>query len=125
MPQSLNRENLQVRYVFRRLFLIQFLRWNLIQFCFPRTSGNLCLSLTLSTCNNLSDHPSLQPPRFTVVDIHKHSNHAKKAKIFGVIGVLCCMIILISVAIFKFKRWNETDATTSNPCKSNYCVINI
>ncbi|KAM0944159.1 putative protein kinase RLK-Pelle-LRR-I-1 family [Dioscorea sansibarensis] len=92
LPQSLNRKNLQIRM-----------------------SGNLCLSFTLSTCNNLSDHPSLQPPRFTVVDINKHSNHEKKAKIFGVIGVLCCMIILISVAIFKYKRWNETDVTTSNP----------
>ncbi|KAJ0988993.1 hypothetical protein J5N97_007349 [Dioscorea zingiberensis] len=88
LPQSLNKESLEVR-----------------------TSGNLCLSFTFSTCNNLSDHPSIQTPQFTVVNIPKHSNHIKKEKILGVIGVLCCMIILILVAIFKYKRRKRTDGT--------------
>ncbi|KAK6141836.1 hypothetical protein DH2020_024420 [Rehmannia glutinosa] len=55
LPQSLNRESLEVR-----------------------TSGNLCLSFSL-TCNSLSRNPSLETPQVTIFTPRKRKNHSHLA----------------------------------------------
>ncbi|KAL2239204.1 probable LRR receptor-like serine/threonine-protein kinase At5g48740 [Sesamum indicum] len=87
LPQSLNRESLEVR-----------------------TSGNLCLSFSL-TCNGLSRNPSLETPQVTIFTPRKRKNHSHLAILLGAVGgaVLALFVISFSALLYlKRKRAEKT-----------------
>ncbi|WOL11965.1 putative LRR receptor-like serine/threonine-protein kinase [Canna indica] len=91
LPQSLNKESLEVR-----------------------TSGNLCLSFS-STCNNLSDHSSIPTPQ-VVFDMKRPSSHPNYRTVIIVAvatGGICFAILLILVALMVQRRRSKGDDVTS------------
>ncbi|KAH6803550.1 Leucine-rich repeat protein kinase family protein [Perilla frutescens var. frutescens] len=87
LPQSLNRESLEVR-----------------------TSGNLCLSFSL-TCNENSTNSSLQTPQVTVFTPKKRDSNSHLAVLLGAVGgaVLALFAIAFSTLLYiKRKRVEST-----------------
>ncbi|KAK6163745.1 hypothetical protein DH2020_000609 [Rehmannia glutinosa] len=85
LPQSLNRESLEVR-----------------------TSGNLCLSFSL-TCNSLSRNPSLETPQVTIFTPRKRKNHSHLAILLGSVGgaVLALFVLSFSVLLYMKRKKAE------------------
>ncbi|KAK9160025.1 hypothetical protein Syun_006366 [Stephania yunnanensis] len=82
LPQSLNRESLEIR-----------------------TSGNLCLAFSSSTCNDESATGNpIEIPQVTIFPPKKHSGHSRRAVIIGAIGGAICALILTGLLAFIFKR---------------------
>ncbi|KAF8394112.1 hypothetical protein HHK36_020317 [Tetracentron sinense] len=92
LPQSLNSESVEVR-----------------------TSGNLCLSFSLSTCNDRSDNSSLETPQVTIFTTRKHSGHNRTAIIFGSIGGVIFALLLIALLMFMYRRRRKGTEITSTP----------
>ncbi|XP_077250440.1 leucine-rich repeat protein kinase family protein [Tasmannia lanceolata] len=93
LPQSLNKESLEIR-----------------------TSGNLCLSFSPSTCNDLSDNPSIQTPQVTVFNVKKRHGHHRKAILVGVIVGISCAALFITLLAFIYRRKkNAGTESTSTP----------
>ncbi|KAG9446455.1 hypothetical protein H6P81_012583 [Aristolochia fimbriata] len=92
LPQSLNKESLEVR-----------------------TSGNLCLSFSTTSCNDLSDHPSIPTPQVTLVNVKKPPSHNRKAILVGaIIGASCAVLLLVvSVFLYRRRRENASEANSS------------
>ncbi|GER33352.1 leucine-rich repeat protein kinase family protein [Striga asiatica] len=89
LPQSLNRENIDLR-----------------------TTGNLCLSFSLSTCSELSRNPSLETPQVTVFTPRKRKNHSHLGILLASVGTAAVVLVLISFsALFYIKR-----KKTENSC---------
>ncbi|KAG0461086.1 hypothetical protein HPP92_021383 [Vanilla planifolia] len=87
LPQSLNKENLEIR-----------------------TSGNLCLAFSSSTCNGHGNHTSIETPQFTVIDTKKSSAHMQKAIIIGLVGISCALLLVtVAAVIFWRKRMRKGD----------------
>ncbi|KAG0462611.1 hypothetical protein HPP92_021087 [Vanilla planifolia] len=85
LPQSLNKENLEIR-----------------------TSGNLCLAFSSSTCNGHGNHTSIETPQFTVIDTKKSSAHMQKAIIIGLVGISCALLLVtVAAVIFWRKRMRK------------------
>lgn len=77
-----------------------------------RTSGNLCLSFSLSTCND-ADLPSIETPQFTVVNMKRPSGHKHRAILAAAVGVACCALLVIAIIIFvQLKRRKRDDKTS-------------
>ncbi|KAL3633330.1 hypothetical protein CASFOL_022857 [Castilleja foliolosa] len=94
LPQSLNRDNLEVR-----------------------TSGNLCLSYTLTTCNDLLRDPSLETPQVTIFTPKKRKNDNHLATLLIVVGgaVLVLAVISFSALLYiKRKRAENEYAAKSS-----------
>ncbi|KAL5794798.1 hypothetical protein ACOSP7_003392 [Xanthoceras sorbifolium] len=88
LPQSLNKESLEVR-----------------------ASGNLCLSFSTMTCNDVSSNPSIETPQVTIVTKKKHTrayNHLPI--ILGAAGGALFVVLLISLSVFLFVR-KRTEVT--------------
>ncbi|KAK6163741.1 hypothetical protein DH2020_000605 [Rehmannia glutinosa] len=85
LPQSLNRESLEVR-----------------------TSGNLCLSFSL-TCNSLSRNPSLETPQVTIFTPRKRKNHSHLAILLGAVGgaVLALFVLSFSALLYMKRKKAE------------------
>ncbi|OVA00094.1 Protein kinase domain [Macleaya cordata] len=92
LPQSLNKESLELR-----------------------TSGNLCLSFSHSTCNGLSDNRSIETPLVTIVSTKKHNGHNRRAIIIGTIGGVLCAILFIALLVFMYRRKKKGTEVTSTP----------
>ncbi|KAF8402093.1 hypothetical protein HHK36_013045 [Tetracentron sinense] len=92
LPQSLNRESLEVR-----------------------TSGNLCLSFNLSTCNNHSDNSSLETPQVTIFSKKKHSGHKRMPIILGSLGGVLFALCFIAFSMFMYRRRRKGTEITSTP----------
>ncbi|XP_043703230.1 probable LRR receptor-like serine/threonine-protein kinase At5g48740 isoform X2 [Telopea speciosissima] len=93
LPQSLNRESLEVR-----------------------TSGNLCLSFSSSTCNGITGNTSIEVPQVTVFNPkkHSHSDHDQRVIIMSTIGGVLCAVLFIALSVFMYRRRrNETEATAT------------
>ncbi|CAL5353509.1 unnamed protein product [Camellia sinensis] len=89
LPESLNRESLEVR-----------------------TSGNLCLSFSLLTCNGVSNNPSIEAPQVTIFTRKKkHDVHNHLAIILGAFGGALLALFIISVSVFLCTRRKKTEAT--------------
>ncbi|KAK9280762.1 hypothetical protein L1049_003650 [Liquidambar formosana] len=88
LPQSLNRESLEVR-----------------------TSGNLCLSFTMSTCNDASSNPSIETPQVTILSKKKNNGHNPRATIIGAVGGALVALLLISLSVFMFMRRKRSEVT--------------
>ncbi|KAL6002808.1 hypothetical protein ACLOJK_023030 [Asimina triloba] len=93
LPQSLNKQSLEVR-----------------------TSGNLCLSFSASSCNVISNRPPLQTPQVTVPYMKKDHGHNQKAILGGAIGGALCALLFIGLLIFMYRknrRGGEEGVSTS------------
>ncbi|EXC25124.1 putative LRR receptor-like serine/threonine-protein kinase [Morus notabilis] len=92
LPTSLNRDTLEIR-----------------------TSGNLCLSFSTMTCNDVSSNPSIETPQVTIFTKKRHSASSgldHLAIILGVTGgallAFFCIIILILLYMRKKRRSQVT-----------------
>ncbi|XP_051134349.1 probable LRR receptor-like serine/threonine-protein kinase At5g48740 isoform X2 [Andrographis paniculata] len=85
LPQTLNRESVEVR-----------------------TSGNLCLSFSL-TCTELSTTPSLENPQVTIFAPRKRNNHRHLAVLLGAVGgaVLALFVVSFSVLLYMKRKKSE------------------
>ncbi|XP_020597225.1 LOW QUALITY PROTEIN: probable LRR receptor-like serine/threonine-protein kinase At5g48740 [Phalaenopsis equestris] len=88
LPQSLNKKNLEIR-----------------------TSGNLCLAFSASSCDRPKNHTSLETPQFTVINMKKRSVHTHKTIIISVVGCFCCVLFLVTIVLFISwkKRWRKNE----------------
>ncbi|GMH27922.1 hypothetical protein Nepgr_029765 [Nepenthes gracilis] len=81
LPQSLNRDSLLVR-----------------------TSGNLCLSFSATTCYNGSSNPYIEPPQFTIFSRRKHTARKHIAIMIVATAGGIFVIVLISILVFLYIR---------------------
>ncbi|KAA8550630.1 hypothetical protein F0562_002314 [Nyssa sinensis] len=88
LPESLNRESLDVR-----------------------TSGNLCLSFSISSCNDVPNNPSIETPQVTVFTKKKHNGPNLVPIILGAVGGVILALFVISLAVFLYTRKNRTEVT--------------
>ncbi|TXG63986.1 hypothetical protein EZV62_010980 [Acer yangbiense] len=88
LPQSLNKESLEVR-----------------------ASGNLCLSFSTMTCNDVSSNPSIETPQVTIVTTNKHTAYNHLPIIIGAAGGALFVLLLISLSVFLFVRKRKTQVT--------------
>ncbi|GAV70692.1 Pkinase domain-containing protein/Malectin_like domain-containing protein/LRR_8 domain-containing protein [Cephalotus follicularis] len=91
LPQSLNKESLEVR-----------------------TSGNLCLSFSTMTCNDVSSNPSMETPQVTIVPNNKRIRRKHLAIILGAVGgaVFSALFICLLAFLNIKKRRSEVKYTT-------------
>ncbi|RZB60260.1 probable LRR receptor-like serine/threonine-protein kinase At5g48740 isoform X1 [Glycine soja] len=91
LPQSLNKETLEIR-----------------------TSGNLCLTFSTTSCDDASFSPPIEAPQVTVVPQKKHNVHNHLAIILGIVGgaTLAFILMCISVLIYKTKQQYEASHTS-------------
>ncbi|XP_068657785.1 probable LRR receptor-like serine/threonine-protein kinase At5g48740 isoform X2 [Aristolochia californica] len=92
LPESLNKESLEVR-----------------------TSGNLCISFSTTSCDDLSDHPSIPTPQVTLLNVKKPQSHNRKAILLGTIVGASCLVLLLTLSVFLYrkKRKDANEATSS------------
>uniref|UniRef100_A0A6M2EUX4 Protein kinase domain-containing protein n=1 Tax=Populus davidiana TaxID=266767 RepID=A0A6M2EUX4_9ROSI len=90
LPQSLNRESLEVR-----------------------TSGNLCLSFSTLSCNDVSSNPSIETPQVTVFTKKKPDKNTHMAIMLGAIGGTLLALIVISISVLLYMRKQRTEITYS------------
>lgn len=88
LPPSLNRESLEIR-----------------------TSGNLCLSFSTMTCNDVSSNPSIETPQVTVFPRKKKTEHSHVAIIAGAAAGAFLAFLCISAAVFLFVKKKRTEVT--------------
>ncbi|KAL0924477.1 hypothetical protein M5K25_005308 [Dendrobium thyrsiflorum] len=107
LPQSLNKKSLEIR-----------------------TSGNLCLAFSVSSCDGLKNHTSIETPQFTVINMKRPSGRTHKTIIIGVVGCFCCALLLITIVLFIF--WKKRGRRNGLLSKSwmtreikNWCTANI
>ncbi|PIA36028.1 hypothetical protein AQUCO_03400133v1 [Aquilegia coerulea] len=87
LPQSLNKKSLEVR-----------------------TSGNMCLSFSTSTCNDRSDNNTIEPPQVTIFPRKKTSGHHRTAIIIGtIVGVICAILFLALLAFMHIRKKKGTE----------------
>eukprot|EP00258_Populus_trichocarpa_P034270 XP_024450289.1 probable LRR receptor-like serine/threonine-protein kinase At5g48740 isoform X2 [Populus trichocarpa] len=90
LPQSLNRESLEVR-----------------------TSGNLCLSFSTLSCNDVSSNPSIETPQVTIFTKKKPDKNTHMAIMLGAIGGTLLALIVISLSVLLYMRRERTEITYS------------
>jgi len=80
-----------------------------------RTSGNLCLTFSTTSCDDASSSPPIEAPQVTVVPQKKHNVHNHLAIILGMVGgvTLVFLLMCISVLIYKTKHQYESSHTSS------------
>ncbi|GFZ20133.1 leucine-rich repeat protein kinase family protein [Actinidia rufa] len=88
LPESMNRESLEVR-----------------------TSGNLCLSFSLLTCNGDSRNRSYETPEVTIVTKKKHNVHNHLGVVLGAVGGAVLALFIVSLSVFLYTRRNKTEVT--------------
>ncbi|XP_057480750.1 probable LRR receptor-like serine/threonine-protein kinase At5g48740 isoform X1 [Actinidia eriantha] len=89
LPESLNRESLEVR-----------------------TSGNLCLSFSLLTCNGVSRNRSHETPEGTIIFTKKkHDVHNHLGVVLGAVGGAVLALFILSISVFLYTRRNKTEVT--------------
>ncbi|XP_010525278.1 PREDICTED: probable LRR receptor-like serine/threonine-protein kinase At5g48740, partial [Tarenaya hassleriana] len=103
LPESLNRENLEVR-----------------------TTGNLCLSFSALSCNNVSS--TVETPQVTIIPHKIHKKHNHLAILLGVAGGALFAIPLVFVLMLicrKRQRNKDGDATRAQLEMRNWNTTRI
>ncbi|KAE9622156.1 putative protein kinase RLK-Pelle-LRR-I-1 family [Lupinus albus] len=74
-----------------------------------RTSGNLCLTFSTTTCVDASSDPPIQTPQVTIVPKRKHNENNHLPIIIGTVGgvTLALILICLVVVIYKTKKRYE------------------
>ncbi|KAK1314362.1 putative LRR receptor-like serine/threonine-protein kinase [Acorus calamus] len=90
LPQSLNKDSLEVR-----------------------TSGDLCLSFSTSTCNAPSEQPSIQIPQVTDFNMKKHHGYYRRVIIAGSVAGGLCVLLVIALATFILRKKRREEEVAS------------
>ncbi|KAL7590482.1 hypothetical protein Lser_V15G38961 [Lactuca serriola] len=69
-----------------------------------RTSGNLCLSFTMSNCYNTTPNASIDAPKVSVFDKKKEKLHSHLAVVLGGGGGVLFVLITVSISVFLYIR---------------------
>ncbi|KAK4366194.1 hypothetical protein RND71_014074 [Anisodus tanguticus] len=88
LPQSLNRESLQIL-----------------------SAGNLCLSFTMSLCNDFSRNPTIETPQVTVFAPTKRKRHNRLAVILETVGGAVLSLFFVFISVFLYMRRRKTGDT--------------
>ncbi|KAJ0113769.1 hypothetical protein Patl1_01597 [Pistacia atlantica] len=110
LPDSLKRDRLEIRYgtennvVHLSYFSILIHQLNLC-----RTSGNLCLSFSTMTCDDVSSNPSIETPQVTIVTNEKRTKHNHIAIILGASGGALLAVFFVTLLIYLYARKRATD----------------
>ncbi|KAI3980342.1 hypothetical protein MKX01_003881 [Papaver californicum] len=95
LPQSLNRGTLDLR-----------------------TTGNLCLSFSHSTCNGLLDNRPTETPLVTNVSNKKQKSHNRTAIIIGSgAGVVCALFFISLIVFICWRKKKEPEITSTSSTK--------
>lgn len=77
-----------------------------------RTTGNLCLSFSSSTCNDRPGNKTIEPPQVTIFEKKKTSVHHRKFIIIGTaVGVSCVILFLALLAFIYIRKKKETEVS--------------
>ncbi|XP_019413036.1 PREDICTED: probable LRR receptor-like serine/threonine-protein kinase At5g48740 isoform X2 [Lupinus angustifolius] len=91
-----------------------------------RTSGNLCLTFSTTTCVDASSNPPIQTPLVTIVRKKKHNEHNHLPIIVGAVGgatlalILICVLVVIYITNKRYEVCHtreETDMKNWGPEK--------
>ncbi|KAJ0054598.1 hypothetical protein Pint_01555 [Pistacia integerrima] len=110
LPDSLKRDSLEIRYgtennvVHLSYFSILIHQLNLC-----RTSGNLCLSFSTMTCDDVSSNPSIETPQVTIVTKEKRTKHNHIAIILGASGGALLAVFFVTLLVYLYARKRATD----------------
>ncbi|KAK1420603.1 hypothetical protein QVD17_22325 [Tagetes erecta] len=72
-----------------------------------RTSGNLCLSFSMSKCYNATANASIDAPKVSVFDKKKQNLHSHLAVVLGAIGGVLLVLIIVFILAFLYTRRNR------------------
>ncbi|KAL6497890.1 hypothetical protein OROHE_026917 [Orobanche hederae] len=75
------------------------------------TSGNLCLSFSLSTCNELSRNHSLEIPHVTIITPRRRKNHNHLAILLGSVGGAVLVLGMISFSVLLYIKRKKAENT--------------
>ncbi|KAL5702666.1 hypothetical protein ACHQM5_027852 [Ranunculus cassubicifolius] len=89
LPKSLNRKGLEVR-----------------------TTGNVCLSFSSSTCTDLPGNKTVELPQVTLFSEPKTSGHHRNAIIIGtVVGLFCALLFVALLGFIYIRRKRATEVS--------------
>lgn len=76
-----------------------------------RTTGNLCLAFSASTCNGRSTgNKTIEPPQVTIFEKKKTSGHHRKVIIVGTtVGVSCALVFVALLGFIYIRKKKGTD----------------
>ncbi|KAI3514536.1 hypothetical protein L1887_13027 [Cichorium endivia] len=86
IPKALNKDSLEVR-----------------------TSGNLCLSFSISKCYDTTSNASIDAPKVSVFDKKKQKLHSHLAVVLGAVGGVLFVLVIISISVFLYTRRNKEE----------------
>ncbi|KAJ0589114.1 putative protein kinase RLK-Pelle-LRR-I-1 family [Helianthus annuus] len=87
LPKSLNKDSLEIR-----------------------TSGNLCLSFSMSKCHNATANSSIDAPKVSVFDKKKQNLQSHLAVVLGAVGGVFVVLIIAFILVFLYTRRNKSKA---------------
>lgn len=106
------------------IFFSLCLRLQLIDACLCRTSGNLCLSFSMTTCTDASSNRSIETPEVTIFSKKTHRNHNHKSTILGAVGgAFIIALLFISISVFLYTRKERNEATYTESMSTDELII--
>ncbi|KAJ9548012.1 hypothetical protein OSB04_020555 [Centaurea solstitialis] len=69
-----------------------------------RTSGNLCLSFSMSKCHDATANATIDAPQVTVFNKKKQTLHSHLAVVLGAVGGILLVLIVVSILVFIYIR---------------------
>ncbi|KAI3742040.1 hypothetical protein L1987_59719 [Smallanthus sonchifolius] len=87
LPKALNRDSLEIR-----------------------TSGNLCLSFSMSKCHNATANATIDAPKVSVFDKKKQNLQSHLAVVLGAVGGVLLVLIIVFILVFLYTRRNKSKA---------------
>lgn len=100
LPKALNKDSLEIR-----------------------TSGNQCLSFSISKCYDTRANASIDAPKVSVFDKKKQKLHSHLAIVFGAVGVLV-VLVSVSILIFLYTRRNKAELKHKENVQDNMQMMN-
>ncbi|KVI12300.1 hypothetical protein Ccrd_009280, partial [Cynara cardunculus var. scolymus] len=68
------------------------------------TSGNLCLSFSMSKCYDATANATIDAPQVTVFNKKKQTLHSHLAVVLGAVGGVLLVLIVVSILVFVYIR---------------------
>ncbi|KAI7748262.1 hypothetical protein M8C21_000376 [Ambrosia artemisiifolia] len=75
-----------------------------------RTSGNLCLSFSMSKCHNATANSTIDAPKVSVFNKKKQNLHSHLAVVLGAVGGVFVVLIVAFILVFLYTRRNKNKA---------------
>lgn len=74
-----------------------------------RTSGNLCLSFSMSMCNDASVNSSIEAPKVTVFMKTTHNDNGHIVVILGAVGGVILALCIVSLSVFLYIKNKDSE----------------